>query len=462
MFQFEQQNSPLVQASSQSIEKEPIEKESLEQESLEKTSLDQNSHCDRLAPKPTTIEATGLSESLLLDLMVKHIFTAGVLTKEQMVAKIGVTGGILQQLLDIAKKLAWVENRQSTASGQMRYALSNSGDIHAKLTFSRSGYLGLAPVPLKQYVPICRQQSSRGNPITLDMLKQGLKSLVLPDDLLLKIGPAMNSSRPVLIYGPPGTGKSFLCRHLNQVLGDDILIPYALAIGNDIIQVFDPELHHTVEKSLNTNPLDLERGHDPRWIQCHRPLRITGGELTSEMLEIQFDSHSRNYMAPIQLKANNGILLLDDLGRQRISAKQLFNRWIIPMEERRDFLSLQSGEHFEIPFELILLFSTNLNPKELVDEAFLRRLGYKIHFDALEPKLYRKIWFQVCEDLSLSCSDEMFQYLLLELHKKHGKLLIPCYPRDLLGIMSDQIKFMKLAPVVTQSLIDSAWSIYFV
>jgi MoxR-like ATPase len=417
---------------------------------------------ERLAPKPTSIEDTGLPESLLLDLVIKHTFTAGVLTKEQLVAKIGVTGGILQQLLDTAKKLGWVENRQTTNDGQMRYALSHTGEIHAKLVFSRSGYLGLAPVPLKQYAPICRQQSSRANPITYEMLEQGLKDLVLPHDLLFKIGPAMNSSRPVLIYGPPGTGKSYLCRHLNLALGDDVLIPYALAIGSEIIQVFDPELHHSVEVNSDINPLDLIKGHDPRWIRCHRPLRVTGGELSAEMLEVQFDSHSRTYMAPLQLKANNGILLLDDLGRQRISAKQLFNRWIIPMEERRDFLSLQSGEHFEIPFELILLFSTNLNPKELVDEAFLRRLGYKIHFDALDEVLYRKIWFQVCKDFALSCSEDVFQYLLSEYHQRYEKPLIPCYPRDLLGIMSDQINFKKSVPVVTQSLIDSAWSIYFV
>ncbi|NMH64844.1 AAA family ATPase [Shewanella sp. SHSM-M6] len=416
----------------------------------------------QLAPRPTTMADTGLSESLLLDLVAKHIFTSGVLTKEQMVAKIGVTGGILQALLDTAKKLGWVENRQTTADGQMRYALSLAGEIHAKQAFARNGYLGLAPIPLKQYIPVCKLQSSRANPITYEMLAQGLKALVLPKELLYKIGPAMNSSRPVLIYGPPGTGKSYLCRHLNLTIGDDVLIPYALAIGNEIIQVFDPELHHSVKDERKLNPLDLAKGHDPRWIRCHRPLRITGGELTSEMLEVQFDTHSRTYMAPLQLKANNGILLLDDLGRQRISAKQLFNRWIIPMEERRDFLSLQSGEHFEIPFELILLFSTNLDPKELVDEAFLRRLGYKIHFDALDQDLYRQIWFQVCQDLGLSCSEEVFQYLLLEYHKRYERPLIPCYPRDLLGIMSDQIHFMRYEPVVTQSLIDSAWSIYFV
>lgn len=417
---------------------------------------------DQYAPRPTSIAHTGLSESLLIDLLMKHLLNGGVLTKEQMVKRLGVTGGIIQDLLDSAKTLAWVENRQTTTDGQMRYALSLGGEIHAKQALSRNGYLGLAPVPLGQYSLVCKKQSSRANPITFEMLQKGLSGLVLPKDLLFKIGPAMNSSRPVLIYGPPGTGKSYLCRHLNLTIGDDVLIPYALAIGNEVIQVYDPELHHRVDSEAFPASLDLGKGHDPRWIRCKRPLRITGGELTAEMLEVQFDSHSRTYMAPLQLKANNGILLLDDLGRQKISAKQLFNRWIIPMEERRDFLSLQSGEHFEIPFELILLFSTNLDPKELVDEAFLRRLGYKIHFDALDEQLYRKIWFQVCADLNLSCTEEVFQYLLIDYHKRYEKPLIPCYPRDLLGIMSDQINFMEFESVVTPSLIDSAWSIYFV
>ncbi|MGS0682880.1 AAA family ATPase [Shewanella sp. 125m-7] len=414
-----------------------------------------------LAPRPINIEQTGLSESLLLDLLTKHLLSNGVLTKKQLTKLMGVTGGIIQQLLDTAKTLAWVENRQTTTDGQMRYALSLGGETHAKQALSRNGYLGLAPIPLNQYSRVCKAQSSRTHPITFEMLKKGLSALVLPKDLLFKIGPAMNSSRPVLIYGPPGTGKSYLCRHLNLTLSDSVLIPYALAIGNEVIQVFDPELHHKVKKE-DINTLKLTEGDDPRWLRCERPLRITGGELTADMLEVQFDCHSRTYMAPLQLKANNGILLLDDLGRQKISAKQLFNRWIIPMEERRDYLSLQSGEHFEIPFELILLFSTNLDPKELVDEAFLRRLGYKIHFDALDEELYRKIWFQVCDDLNLSCTEEVFQYLLIEYHKRYGKPLIPCYPRDLLGIMSDQISFMEFEPIVTPSLVDSAWSIYFV
>ncbi|WP_143562373.1 AAA family ATPase [Shewanella sp. UCD-KL12] len=416
-----------------------------------------------LAPRPKTVEQTGIQESVLLELMLKHLLAGGVLTKAEIVTNMGITGGIIQKLLDDAKQLAWVENRQSTPDGQMRYALSQGGDEYAKQASAKSGYRGLVPVPLAQYTEICCQQSSRRNSITLEMLQHGLKSLVLPNDLLHKIGPALNSSRPVLIYGPPGTGKSYLCRNLNLTLGDSVLIPYAISIGNEIIQVYDPQLHYRVDDDTSSmNQLDLVQGHDPRWIKCKRPLRITGGELTAEMLEVQFDSHSRTYMAPIQLKANNGILLLDDLGRQKISAKQLFNRWIIPMEERRDFLALQSGEHFEIPFELILLFSTNLNPNELVDDAFLRRLGYKIHFDALDEPLYRKIWFQVCEEQKLVCHEEEYRHLLNDYHQLFEKPLIPCYPRDLLGIMSDQISFMGLKREVTKSLIAEAWSIYFV
>jgi len=419
-------------------------------------------HINLVAPRPTSIEQTGLSQSLLQELLLKHLLAGGVLTKQQMVTKLGVCGGIIGQLLDSAKNLGLVENRQTTTDAQMRFTLSFGGEAVARQASLRSGYIGLAPVPLSQYLPICRSQSSRNHHVTSTMLEQAFSSLILPEQLLAQIGPALNSSRPILIYGPPGTGKSYVCRHLNLLFGDAVLIPYAIAIGNEIIQVFDPQLHHKITVQEPNPSLQLTQGHDPRWLQCQRPLRVTGGELTADMLEVRFDPHSKTYMAPLQLKANNGILLIDDLGRQKISTKQLFNRWIIPMEERRDFLALQSGEYFEIPFELVLLFSTNLDPNELVDEAFLRRLGYKIHFNALAQPLYHDIWFETCEELAINCSEETYQHLLGEYHQRYDRLLMPCYPRDLLGIVSDQIKFKALEPVVTPELIESAWSIYFV
>jgi len=415
-----------------------------------------------IAPRPTNIEQTGLSQTLLLELLLKHLMIGGVLTKQQMVTLIGLCGAIIEELLKYAKKLGWVENRQATSDDQMRFSLSLGGAAMAQQAVARSGYIGLAPVPLNQYFPICREQSSRYHAVTKPQIEQAFESIVLPPELLGKLGPALNSNRPLLIYGPPGTGKSYICRHLNLLFGDSVLIPYAISIGHEIIQVFDPQLHKKIETPPASCSLHLNKGHDPRWIRCNRPLRITGGELTAEMLEVRFDPHSKTYMAPLQLKANNGILLIDDLGRQKVTTKQLFNRWIIPMEERRDFLSLQSGEHFEIPFELILIFSTNLNPRELVDEAFLRRLGYKIHFDALAEPLYRSIWFDTCKQLELSCDEAAYQHLLGQYHQRYDRQFMPCYPRDLLGIMSDQIKFKALDQAVTPALINAAWHIYFV
>lgn len=414
------------------------------------------------APRATNIKETGLSESLLLELLAKHLLANGVLTREQLVKLLGISGGVVQYLLESAKSLAWVENRQSTSDDQMRFALNRAGEVFARQALARSGYVGLAPVPLEQYLPICHSQSSLSNTVTYDTLTRAYSDIILPSNVIFQIGPALNSSRPILIYGAAGTGKSYICRHLNRLFGDTVLIPYAIAIKNEIIQIFDAELHEKVDELESENQLQLTKGHDPRWLKCRRPLRITGGELTADMLEVKYDPQSKTYTAPLQLKANNGILLIDDLGRQKISPKQLFNRWIIPMEERRDFLALPSGEHFEIPFALILIFSTNLKPKELVDEAFLRRLGYKIEFEPMAEPLYRSIWFEVCSELKLKCSNQVYQHLIEHYHQREGRPLLPCYPRDLLGIISDKIKFMTLDPFVTEEMIEAAWSTYFV
>jgi hypothetical protein len=378
-----------------------------------------------------------------------------------------LSGGIIQHLLDHAKTLNWLENRQSTTSGQMRYALSALGISEAEKAFKQAGYLGIAPVPLAQYCDICLQQTSRNTIVVKELMLQRFSELMFSDELIATIGPALNSNKPILIYGAPGVGKSYLCRHLNLLFGDDILIPSAIEINNIIIQVYDPQLHvlstsEQQQDNADAKLVSLAHGYDPRWHLCQRPLLVTGGELTAEMLEVNFDTTNRTYKAPLQLKANNGILLLDDLGRQKISPVKLFNRWIIPLEERRDFLSLPNGLHFEIPFELILLFSTNLAPQDLVDDAFLRRLGYKIKFDALSIELYQELWFKTCAEYQLDCHHDLFTYLVEQRHYVDQKDFLPCLPRDLLSIVSDQIKFNQLAPVVTQALICFAWRHYFV
>jgi len=420
-----------------------------------------------MAKRPSTIEETGLSEQLLLQLLIKHLLVAHVASIRQLADKMALSGGIIQILMDHAKTLNWLENRQSSTSGQMRYALSQLGITEAEKAFQQAGYLGVAPVPLQQYSDICLKQTSRNTVVVKELLYQRFSELMFSDELIATIGPALNSSKPILIYGAPGVGKSYLCRHLNLLFGDDVLIPSAIEINNIIIQVYDPQLHVLSEREQQHDKADaklvsLSHGYDPRWHLCQRPLLVTGGELTADMLEVNFDSTNLTYKAPLQLKANNGILLLDDLGRQKITPVALFNRWIIPLEERRDFLSLPNGLHFEIPFELILLFSTNLAPQDLVDDAFLRRLGYKIKFEALSVVLYQKLWFTTCDDFQLDCDHETFIYLIEQRHYVDQKDFLPCLPRDLLSIVSDQIKFNQLAPVVTQDLINFAWQHYFV
>ncbi|NQY48376.1 MAG: AAA family ATPase [Colwellia sp.] len=420
-----------------------------------------------MAKRPSTIKETGLSEQLLLQLLIKHILVAHVVGVRLLAEKMALSGGIIQNLLDNAKSLNWLENRQSSKSGQMRYALSALGATEAEKAFNQGGYLGMAPVPLQQYSNLCIEQTSRNTVVVKELLQQRFSQLMFSPELISTIGPALNSTKPILIYGAPGVGKSYLCRHLNLLFGDDVLIPAAIEINNIIIQVYDPQLHIlSTNGSQHDNDdaklVSLAQGYDPRWHLCQRPLLVTGGELTAAMLEVNFDATNRTYKAPLQLKANNGILLLDDLGRQKISPVELFNRWIIPLEERRDFLSLPNGLHFEIPFELILLFSTNLAPQDLVDEAFLRRLGYKIKFEALSVELYEKLWIKTCAEYRLDCDHNIFNYLVEQHHYVDKKDFLPCLPRDLLSIVSDQIKFNQLTPVVTQELLCFAWQHYFV
>lgn len=418
------------------------------------------------AKRPSTIEETGLSTQLLTHLLIKHIQVLNVATIRELSVVLALSGGIVQSLVDIAKDAAWIENRQSAKNGQMRYALSSIGTAEAELALLHAGYVGPAPVPITQYTHIVNQQTSRHTQITKPQMQETFKNLMFSETLISAIGPALNSTKPILIYGKPGVGKSYLCRNLNKLFDDDILIPSAIEINSNIIQVYDPQVHSLTDAEKNagtaTTLFSMDQGHDPRWQLCKRPLIVTGGELTESMLEVNFDSTSHTYKAPLQLKANNGILLLDDLGRQKITPVQLFNRWIIPLEERRDYLFLPNGVHFEIPFELILLFSTNLDPAELVDEAFLRRLGYKIEFEPLELINYQTLWFHVCEELNLTCTAGTFDYLITHYHRKTNKPFLPCFPSDLLSIVSDQIKFNELKLEVDNELIDNAWKHYFV
>jgi len=245
------------------------------------------------------------------------------------------------------------------------------------------------------------------------------------------------------------------------LLGDSILIPHAIAVNNNVIQYFDPSYHQPVNQAVAPGSVRLNQGHDPRYSLCERPVVITGGELTLDMLELQFDGVTRRYRAPLQLLANNGMMVIDDLGRQRVAPIDLFNRWIVPLEEKQDFLALQSGQHIAVPFDVVLAFSTNLNPLELADEAFLRRIGYKIRFETLDSGQYTAIWQQLCQVRGIEYDAKPLKFLLNELYLKEKRPLLPCHPRDLIDLAQDFGRYHDRPGISTEAL-QWAWDSYFV
>jgi hypothetical protein len=283
---------------------------------------------------------------------------------------------------------------------------------------------------------------------------------VLDPAMLDRLGPAMNSGKAIFVYGAPGTGKTFITQRLARLFDDTCLIPHAIAIGETVVRVFDPSAHRQFQD--NSPVVMLNRGHDPRYVLCTRPLVITGGELTTDMLEVQFDPATRQYRAPLQVKANGGMLILDDLGRQRVPPTSVLNRWIMPMEEGVDYLSMSTGQHFRTPFDVILVFSTNMKPKELVDDAFLRRIGYKIGFQALDSQQYHLIWQRVCEVRGVRYDAALCQFMIDSLYLPSRTALLPCHPRDLIGMALDRCTYLDDRSGLSISALRWAWDNYFI
>jgi hypothetical protein len=324
----------------------------------------------------------------------------------------------------------------------------------------RDGYVGPAPVTREAYEQVATAQSPRHFPMTCGQFEALFADTVIDPALIGRLGPAVHSGRAIFIHGQPGTGKSFIARRLRRAIGPPILLPHAIALGESIIRLFDPSVHHPLKQQSSDHNLSLQQGGDPRFIWCERPLVVGAGEVTMEMLDLQYNSAKRLYIAPLQLKANGGLLIIDDLGRQRIPPETLLNRWIQPMEERFDQLSLNSGERFSFPFELTLVFSTNLDPNTLADEAFLRRIGYKVHFRPSTPEEYERIWRQYCKQFSILFDPDCLTFVINELYPEQQTPLLPCHPRDLLQLAIDYREYMGGGPIDRESL-RWAWQNYF-
>jgi len=429
------------------------------QVTFEETSHDLR--CSRIAQRPATLAQAGLSEALVADLIAKHLASAGVLPLSRLIERIALAGTIVEQVLSVMRREARVEVRARIGSGpDMHFGLTERGRADALDAMLRSGYVGPAPVPVDSYTTLVRKQPVRAESVSRASLRRALRDVVISEELLDKLGPAMNCGRALFIYGLPGTGKTFIARQLARALAGVVLVPHAIAVDDIIIPVFDPLTHFEVQLTAAQSPIMLQQGFDPRYVCCERPLVVSSGELSAEMLEVQFDPIKRCYSAPLQLKANGGLLLVDDLGRQRIRPDELFNRWIVAMEEGRDFLSAGGGRHFTVPFDLVLVFATNLDPKVTADEAFLRRIGYKIEFNAVPVDQYKKIWADYCERRDVEYDSNVVDYVIHELYAKHGMPLLPCHPRDLLGMALDYIAYHGQGSVDAETL-RWAWENYF-
>lgn len=405
---------------------------------------------------PATLEETGLTSAFLSDLTVKILYQKGQSTAADLAQTTCLPlPNILQPVLDFLKNEHFIEVKGGsglTASTYV-YVLTTKGAERAKEALDRNGYIGPAPVTLAAYANRVRAQSIGEIKITLEQLRAALAHLVLPEQTLRQIGPAINSGRSIFLFGPPGTGKSSIANALARLLRGSIVLPYAVALGDQVIRVYDPSRHKPL--------VHLDARFDRRWVPVARPFLEVGGELTLEDLDLVFDASSKVHEAPFQMKASGGVLLIDDFGRQRASPEQLLNRWIVPLDRDVDYLTMNDGRKIEVPFDLLLVFSTNRSPASLVDEAFLRRIQYKIEIKQPTQQEFAEILRRVCDQRSMTfypqAADWIAQYC-----RERNIALRSCHPRDLMAHLDAAARFLGKPVELTPELVRLACETYFV
>lgn len=417
--------------------------------------------------EPRTVEETGLNLGFLSDLALKTIYYAGEISAQQISEQTKLPFiGVLEQVLEFLKREELVSITGSVGFGERayRYNISQKGIVRVREALERSQYSGPAPVTLEAYRRVVLSQALENVRVGPEDVRRALAHLVLNQEMLDRIGPAVNSARSLFLYGPPGNGKTTIASAITSMLKGDIYVPYSVAIGTHIIRVFDALNHRPIEeddKSAGTAGL-RDRRRDRRWVRIKRPMIMVGGELTLETLDLIFDPTSKTYEAPFQMKANGGLFLIDDFGRQQVRPQDLLNRWIVPLETRVDFLTLQTGMKIEIPFQVLIVFSTNLDPKDLVDEAFLRRIRHKLQVGNPTEREYHEIFVRMCRQRKIEYDQAAFVYLLKEHYIKPRRELKAVHPRDILDQIIDIAHYRGIRPSLSKELVDQACTSYFV
>ncbi len=418
---------------------------------------------------PESLKQAGLSLNFLNDLLMRTLYVQGVMLGLDLARNVCLPFKVIEDSLKFLKDEKCVEVQGGDLIGRVsyRFQLTELGRKRAQDSMKRCAYIGPAPVPIEDYVEQSYRQAVTGISCSPEPLRAAFSHLVLKEEMFNAIGPAIVSGRSVFIYGPPGNGKTSIARAIGEFMnnaGGEIYVPYAFLAENSIITVYDSSLHEladdreadrmedneaTIRRLMNSGTVDA------RWVKIHRPVVVTGGELNLEMLDLRFNADANFYQAPIQVKANGGVFLIDDFGRQLCSPKELLNRWILPLEDRHDFLTIASGKKFEVPFEQLIIFSTNLDPKDLVDDAFLRRIRHKVGIDAPERAIYEKIFNSMIKRLGMNPCPEAVDYLYENYYNK-GRSPRASDCRDLLEIVQAICRFRRQPVQLTRDLMAEA------
>ena len=414
-------------------------------------------------PQPRTVDETGLPVDLIEQLVIKTLY-GGEGTGHIIADRLRLPYNLLEPVIERVRSEQQIEVRGATGSGSAsyRYALSDVGRDRARQYLDVSQYVGPAPVPLDAYVSEMRVLAGARGYIDRDRLRSGFSHLVVNDGVLEQVGPAINAGKAVFLYGSPGNGKSVIAEGMGRAMGGHMFMPHAIVVDGQIITMFDPINHESLEADAASTSVIAEAPRDRRWVRIRRPVVTVGGELTLDMLDLTFNPLAKFYEAPIQLKANGGVFLVDDFGRQRIRPQDLLNRWIVPLESRVDYLTLHTGKKFQVPFDVLIVFATNLEPTSLADEAFLRRIPYKIPIGDPSIEDFSRIFELNCVRRNLKFHQVMVAYL----HRRHyGPTRRPmraCHPRDILDQVTALCRYRGIQPSITRELLDRACASYFV
>ncbi|MEL6522095.1 MAG: ATPase [Pseudomonadota bacterium] len=418
-------------------------------------------------PAPKRLEGMQLPPVMMRDILLKTMFRMNVDNVTAIAKAVCLPIPVTQELVDIAREQKLLEatgTLHANSGGEMGYQLTDAGKARALEALGQSEYYGAMPVPLDVYAEQVKRQSIRNIQLTRDQLVGAMGHLILPDDLLDQLGPAVTSGRSILMYGPPGNGKSSISNGIRDAMGDKIYIPRAIEYAGQVITVFDP-IVHTAAEGQEDDPNSLRRTgnrYDTRYVYCERPTVITGGELSLSMLDLVYNPTSRTYQAPLQLKSTGGIFIVDDLGRQAEPPQALVNRWIVPLEESRDILALQSGEKFEVPFDTLVVFSTNFHPNEIFDKAALRRIFFKIKIDGPDQEDFLKIFAMVAKKKKMPLDQDALIHLLKQKYPTIHNIYANYQPIFLIDQMRAICEFEQIPYQMTPELIDRAWANMFV